>query len=67
MGGFQFNWQIAVKHDKTKLSTLPNIGEIYLNFLFQHELQSIIKEPACFKNAHIPSCIDFILTNSSGR
>ena len=41
------------------------IGETCLgNFLFQHELQSINKEPTCFKNAHNPSCIDFILTNS---
>ena len=28
------------------------------------ELQSINKEPTCFKNARNPSCIDFILTNS---
>ena len=34
------------------------------NFLFQHELQSINKEPTCFKNAHNTICIDFILTNS---
>ena len=41
------------------------IGETCLdNFLFQHELQSLKKEPTCFKNAHNPSCIDFILTNS---
>ena len=41
------------------------IGETCLdNFLFQHELQSINKEPTCFKNAHNPSCIDLILTNS---
>ena len=32
------------------------IGETCLdNFLFQHELQSISKEPTCFKNAHNPS------------
>ena len=43
------------------------IGETCLhNFLFQHELQSINKEPTCFKNAHNPSCTDFILTNSLG-
>ena len=28
------------------------------------ELQSINKEPTCFKIARNPSCIDFILTNS---
>ena len=37
------------------------------NFLFQHEQQNINKEPTCFKNAHNPVCIHFILTNSSGR
>ena len=38
------------------------IGETCLgNFLFQ---QSINEETTCFKNAHNPSCIDFILTNS---
>ena len=43
------------------------IGEMYLdNFLFQHELQSINKEPTCFKNTNNLSCIDFILTNSPG-
>ena len=35
-------------------------------FLFQYEMQSVNKEPICFKNAHNPSCIDFILTNSPG-
>ena len=44
------------------------IGETCLdNFLFQHEQQSINKEPTCFKNAYNPVCIDFILTNSQGR
>ena len=43
------------------------IGEMYLdNFLFQHELQSINKEPTRFKNTHNLICIDFILTNSPG-
>ena len=44
-----------------------NIGEMCLiNLLFQHELQSVNKEPTCFKNADSPSCIDFMLTKSPG-
>ena len=40
------------------------IGKTCLdNFLFQHELQSINKEPTCFINAHNPSSIDYILRN----
>ena len=47
---------------------IPIIGETCLdNFLFQHEQLSINKEPTCFKNAHNPVCIDFILTDSPGR
>ena len=39
------------------------IGETCLdNFLFQHELQIINKEPTRSKNAHNSSCIDFVLT-----
>ena len=41
-------------------------GTCHGNFLFQHELQSVNKEPTCFKNTHNPSCIDFILRNSPG-
>ena len=41
------------------------IGEMRLgNFLFQHEMRSINKEPNIVKNAHSPSCTDFTLTNS---
>ena len=46
---------------------ISKIGETCLdNLLFQCELQSINKEPACFKNDHNPSCIDFTLTKSLG-
>ena len=34
------------------------------NFLFQHELKNINKEPTCFINAHNQSCKDNILSNS---
>ena len=35
------------------------------NFLFQHELQSINKEPTCLKNAHNSNFIDFMLTRAA--
>ena len=33
-------------------------------FLYQHELTSMDRNPACYKNQNNPSCIDHILTNS---
>ena len=36
-------------------------------FMYQHSLQSINKEPSCFKNPNNPSCIDLFLTNSPQR
>ena len=42
------------------------IGEkCFDDFLFQHELKSANDKPTCYKNPDKPSCIDFILTNSS--
>ena len=32
-------------------------------FFATYNLKSLVKEPTCFKNAGIPSCIDLILTN----
>ena len=41
------------------------IGETCLdNFLYQHELKNVNKEPKCYRNSENPSCIDFILTNN---
>ena len=34
------------------------------NFMYQHNLQSINKEPLCYKNPNNPSCIDLFLINS---
>ena len=31
--------------------------------MYQHNLQSINKEPSCYKNSNNPSCIDLFLTN----
>ena len=35
------------------------------NFCNSYSLNSLIKQPACFKNSENPSCIDLILTNKS--
>ena len=41
------------------------IGENCIEaFMYQHNLQSINKEPSCYKNPNNPSCIDLFLTNS---
>ena len=33
-------------------------------FMYRHNLQSINKEPSCYKNPNNPSCMDPFLTNS---
>ena len=35
------------------------------NFLYQHELKSLVKEKTCFKSISNPSCIDLFLTNNA--
>ena len=37
----------------------------FVDFLNDHSLKCLIKEPTCFKNAENPSCIDLFLTNNS--
>ena len=34
-------------------------------FVYEHELQSLVKEKTCFKSVHNPNCIDLILTNNA--
>ena len=34
------------------------------SFLYEHDLQNLVKENTCFKSVENPSCIDLILTNS---
>ena len=42
------------------------IHDDYLeNFLYQHELKSLVKEKTCFKSTSKPSCIDLFLTNNA--
>ena len=33
------------------------------SFLYEHDLQNLVKENTCFKSVENPSCIDLILTN----
>ena len=35
------------------------------SFLYEHDLQNLVKENTCFKSVKNPSCIDLILTNSN--
>ena len=35
------------------------------NFLYQHELKSLVKEKLCFKSISNPSCIDLFLRNNA--
>ena len=37
--------------------------ETMRNFCSSYTLNSLIKQPTCFKNQENPSCIDLILTN----
>ena len=39
-------------------------GNCIDTFMYQHNLQSINKEPSCYKNSSNPSCIDLFQTNS---
>ena len=34
-------------------------------FLYQHDLENLVKDKTCFKNANNPSTIDLFLTNNS--
>ena len=39
-------------------------NDILEDFLFEHNVKNLVKEPTCFKNLINPSCIDLFLTNS---
>ena len=43
----------------TEVSDVLNI------FLYQHDLENLVKDKTCFKNANNPSTIDLFLTNNS--
>ena len=34
------------------------------DFLFEHNIRNLVKEPTCFKSIENPSCIDLFLTNT---
>ena len=35
------------------------------SFIYQNDLQNLVKEKTCFKSVENPSCIDLILTNNA--
>ena len=39
-------------------------GKLFDTFLYQYEITSINRNPTCYKNTNIPSCIDRMLKNS---
>ena len=39
-------------------------NDILEDFLFEHNIKNLVKEPTCFKSLTNPSCIDLFLTNS---
>ena len=41
------------------------ISEAYLDtFFYQHALETVNKEPTCYKDSENSSCVDFIFTNN---
>ena len=54
-------------YDKFLLAGDFNIEEtndFMEDFLFEHSVTNLVKEPTCFKSLDNPSCIDLFLTNS---
>ena len=41
------------------------VSDVLSIFLYQHDLENLVKDKTCFKNANNPSTIDLFLTNSS--
>ena len=41
------------------------VSDVLSTFLYQHDLENLVKEKTCFKNANNPSTIDLFLTNNS--
>ena len=39
-------------------------NDVLEDFLFEHNVKNLVKEPTCFKSLENPSCIDLFLTNS---
>ena len=39
--------------------------EVLSIFLYQHDIENLVKDKTCFKNANNPSTIDLFLTNNS--
>ena len=41
------------------------VSDVLSIFLYQHDLENLVKDKTCFKNANNPSTIDLFLTNNS--
>ena len=41
------------------------VSNVLSIFLYQHDLENLVKDNTCFKNANNPSTIDLFLTNNS--
>ena len=54
-----FNKKLLVGDFKTEVS------DVLSPFLYQHDVENLVKEKTCFKNANNPSTIDCFLTNNS--
>ena len=40
-------------------------NDILEDFLFEHNIRNLVKEPTCFKSLTNPSCIDLFLTKAT--
>ena len=54
-----YDKKLLVGDFNTKVSDVLSI------FLYQHDLENLVKDKTCFKNANNPSIIDLFLTNNS--
>ena len=54
-----YNKKLLVGDFNTEVSDVLSI------FLYQHDLENLVKDKTCFKNANNPSTIDLFLTNNS--
>ena len=54
-------------YDKTLLAGDFNteVSDVLSIFLYQHDLENLVKDKTCFKNANNPSTIDHFFTNNS--
>ena len=55
-------------HNVDKALDVSSTYVYYIDtFMYHHNLQSINKEPSCYKNPNNPSCLDLFPTNSPSK